>query len=41
MTSEELKEERTKLAIYFNTVGIITGWITCSLFWWWMGWLPS
>lgn len=31
----------SQLASHFMGVGIIIGWITCSLFWWWMGWLPS
>lgn len=33
------RDRTTTLASYFITAGIITGWITCSLFWLWMGWL--
>lgn len=32
-------ERRTTLASYFMCAGIVTGWLTCSLFWIWMGWL--
>lgn len=34
------RERDTQLASWFMSCGIVIGWISCSLFWLYVGWLP-